>query len=549
MFGHQFYPTPEHLIKKMLKFFPVHENERLWHRYGPKRILEPSAGSGAMLDFMVKHMDSWKVNEREFHCCEIDNDLNAMLHGKGYTVVGSDFLQFRTEQPYDFIIMNPPFDAAAEHIVHAYEFLHGELVALCNAETVRNPRGDHGRRLAQLLGQGGKVEYVGQPFKNADRPSDVEVALIRLRRSQDSEEPDWWKEASLRFEDPVDLNMAEMASNGVVRYDYLDSVVNGYAAARKAFRELLVARERLDRAVRPFIRAGKNPVNEALELYVGRDNAGQAANMRDRHFGVGMQQSAWASILAQTNLKDYATAGVRRNLSKLLEQQQALVFDKANIASMLELLFVNRGELLRQALVETFDRLCSYFDGNSSHWEGWKTNAAHMVRRKVILPRCGLSYDARFGSFECYTMTTDDIDRTVALLEGRKLSDPTRMEHLVKGRKPEDVPSLVTIQEAISASINALKKPIEHYHWRDQDNTAESEYFLIRYWKKGTVHLYFKDEDLWARFNQEGARGKGWLPFDPDHVPKPKTTAVERKGLRELEAIAEVKRAVMLGKG
>lgn len=548
MFGHQFYPTPEHLIKKMLKYYPVHEHHQLWSHHGPKRILEPSAGSGAILDFMVKHMDTWKVKDREFHACEIDAELNAMLHGKGYTVVGSDFLEFRTEQPYDLIIMNPPFDAAAEHIVHAYEFLHGELVALCNAETVRNPRGDHGRRLAQLIAQGGKVEYVGQPFLHAARPTDVEVALIRLKRSQDSEVPNWWSEAELKFEDAVDLNVDNLTANGVVRYDHLDSVVNGYAAARKAFRDLLVARERLDRAVRPYVRAGKDPVKEALDVYVGRDEAGQAANIRDRHFGMGMQKSAWASILAQTNLRDYATAGVRRNLNSLLEQQQALVFDKANIASMLELLFVNRGELLRQALVETFDRLCSYFDGNHSHWEGWKTNAAHMVRRKVILPRCGLSYDARFGSFSCYDMSTDDIDRTMAMLEGRKLSDATRMEHLVRGRKAEDVPRLVTIQQAVSSSINDLRKPVEHYHWREQDNTAESEYFLIRYWKKGTVHLYFKDEDLWARFNQEGARGKGWLPFNPDHVPTPKTTATERRAMKELEEIAEPKRARMLQK-
>lgn len=550
MFGHQFYPTPRHVIERMLKFHPFDEHDRLWERGGPMRVLEPSAGSGAILDFIHQYM-GWsgdRNKQREVHCCEIDPELNAMLHGKGYTVVGSDFLQFRTERPYNFIIMNPPFDAAAEHIVHAWEMLDGELVALCNAETVRNPRGDQGRRLEQLIAEGGKVEFIGTPFQYSERPTDVQVAMVRLKRDQDAEEPDWWKEAALRFEAPVDMNIEDMASNGVVRFDYLDSVVSAYRAARTAFRDLLIARTRIDIAIAPFTSGtAKDPVKEALELYVSRGYMSNVAGARDRHFASILQQCAWGSILEQTNLKDYATEGVRRNLNKLLEQQQALVFDRANIASMLELLFTNRLELLRQALVETFDRMCSFYPGNKRHWEGWKSNAAHMVNRKVVMPRSGLSYDRRWGgSFTTYNINTDDLDRAMAMLEGRKLSDPTGMEHLLRTCKPGAEPSIVTVATAVKQSIADLPRPIEDRHWHKLDNTAESEYFLIRYWKKGTLHLFFKDEALWQRFNQEGAKGKGWLPFDPDHVPKPKSTSAERKAIKELEELAETRRARLL---
>jgi hypothetical protein len=43
------------------------------------------------------------------------------------------------------------------------------------------------------------------------------------------------------------------------------------------------------------------------------------------------------------------------------------------------------------------------------------------------------------------------------------------------------------------------------------DNQTESEFFHIKFWMKGTVHLTFKDKDLWARFNITAAKGKQWL--------------------------------------
>jgi hypothetical protein len=40
----------------------------------------------------------------------------------------------------------------------------------------------------------------------------------------------------------------------------------------------------------------------------------------------------------------------------------------------------------------------------------------------------------------------------------------------------------------------------------------ESEFFKIKYHKKGTAHFIFKDEWLWNRFNIVACKGKNWLP-------------------------------------
>ncbi len=51
------------------------------------------------------------------------------------------------------------------------------------------------------------------------------------------------------------------------------------------------------------------------------------------------------------------------------------------------------------------------------------------------------------------------------------------------------------------------------------EDIMESEYFKIRFYKKGTTHLTFKSEDIRRRFNIEVGKRKGFLPMDYGHVP------------------------------
>lgn len=42
----------------------------------------------------------------------------------------------------------------------------------------------------------------------------------------------------------------------------------------------------------------------------------------------------------------------------------------------------------------------------------------------------------------------------------------------------------------------------------------QSEFFDLTGYKKGTLHMTFRDPSLWERFNIEAAKGKNWLPDD-----------------------------------
>lgn len=42
-------------------------------------------------------------------------------------------------------------------------------------------------------------------------------------------------------------------------------------------------------------------------------------------------------------------------------------------------------------------------------------------------------------------------------------------------------------------------------------NKVVSTFFEITYFKKGTIHIVFRDKFVWDEFNLRAAKGKGWL--------------------------------------
>ena len=94
-------------------------------------VLEPSAGRGAILQYIVKQTNNYKAVEK-------DQENSKYLISKGYKVSNTSFEQFhsrveRTRQ-YDKIVMNPPFSNKRDiiHTLLAYNLLkpNGTLVGL-----------------------------------------------------------------------------------------------------------------------------------------------------------------------------------------------------------------------------------------------------------------------------------------------------------------------------------------------------------------------------------------------------------------------------------
>lgn len=132
------FPTPPEVAREMVR------RARLYDAPADLRVLEPSAGTGRLLDAMREEWPKWSPSWT-VHAVEINRELAGQLQARfpGVTVHGADFLSFAAGEdcdggafaPFDRVLMNPPFDHGndVEHVRHALHFLKpgGILVGIC----------------------------------------------------------------------------------------------------------------------------------------------------------------------------------------------------------------------------------------------------------------------------------------------------------------------------------------------------------------------------------------------------------------------------------
>lgn len=154
IFNRDFYPTPVDVIERMLIGVDI----------SGKIILEPSAGSGNIVDYLNSR------GAKKVIACEMVEKLRRTLGGK-CDIIADDFLTVTSEQisHIDLIVMNPPFSADEKHILHAYEIAPGgcEIIALCNSQTLNDRYSTSRKQLHEIVKMHGFDEYFGDCFASA----------------------------------------------------------------------------------------------------------------------------------------------------------------------------------------------------------------------------------------------------------------------------------------------------------------------------------------------------------------------------------------------
>ena len=118
-----YFPTPPAVVDEMIAL-------SVGPSPSPIRVLEPSAGEGAIVDALARHgLDQSLIDVIELH-----PRRRAILESKGYNVVGKDFMDFEPQPIYDCVLMNPPFEKQQDidHVQRAFQCLKpgGRLVAI-----------------------------------------------------------------------------------------------------------------------------------------------------------------------------------------------------------------------------------------------------------------------------------------------------------------------------------------------------------------------------------------------------------------------------------
>jgi 16S rRNA G966 N2-methylase RsmD len=120
------YPTPVELAERLVSYIGIEAGAS---------VLEPSAGTGRLAE-------AARREGAHVFCVEWNYNAAKYLSEKGFEVYQGDFLTWKDDRKFDYVIMNPPFSRLADcdHIMHAATFLkpNGTLGAICSASTEYN---------------------------------------------------------------------------------------------------------------------------------------------------------------------------------------------------------------------------------------------------------------------------------------------------------------------------------------------------------------------------------------------------------------------------
>jgi hypothetical protein len=453
MFNKDFFPTPANVIELMM------QGEVIENRV----FLEPSAGKGNIVDYLIEN------GAKSVISCENNEDLKKILQTK-CKVIESDFLALTSEKisHIDTIVMNPPFSADENHILHAYSIAPAgcKIIALCNYSTIENPYTTSRKQLKVIIDNFGSVENLGDCFSDAERKTGVNVGLIKLQKAGSS-----YKDEFNGFF--MDDDPEQRQENGIMSYNVVRDLVNRYVQAVKIYGEMLTVKSRLSSITGNFFGG---------EL-------GIKATLSYEDYKKELQKAGWMFILNKMNLTKYTTKGVKEDINKFVEQQTAIPFTMRNIYHMLDIVVQTAGQRMDKAILEVFDRITEHHHDNRHNVKGWKTNGHYLVGKKFILPyqispakEYGYTSETYHSLRSSYDGTIPDFEKALCFVEGIQYDQIT----------------------TVNSSINRNT----YGEW------YESHFFKYKGYKNGNMHFEFKDSEVWARFNQRVAKLKGFPLFE-----------------------------------
>lgn len=482
----QFYVTPDHLA------------DRLWGMFSGAtvdRLLDAAAGTGALADAYVRSMGNraWagRDNTLPIDVIEIDARHHPALRGKGYRLAAMDFLTFEGLASYSHIVVNPPFLAGAKFVLKGWDGLWtGEIGAIVNATTIRNPCTAERKRLVKLIEKHGTVEFVEDAFADSETKARVDVALIHLSKPA-QEATDW-------IQPMIDgLKVEQVRDDGfripgelALPMGFVEAQCKAFDAAVKAMREAVKAGAVATHYAR---RIGKT----MLERTAGAEGAGEAADpdlgrMVRKEMAaqyLALKDRAWSSVLAHTEAMGKLSSKVKAAAQSQFAEIQALEFSVANVHGFLVGLVGAQPELQQKMLEEVFDCFSRYHADNVLLHRGWISNSRHrtlgmrLKSTRFILP--GHARDSGYSSPAHGTLELlRDIDRVFAMLDGK--------------HSPE-----VSMEDAFSKNYRDLYR----------GGRVSASYFDLRWYPgAGTLHFFPRRADLVDRLNRFVGVRRAWIP-------------------------------------
>lgn len=467
----EFYPTPETLLEKV--FAGVN-----WSKVST--VLEPSGGKGDMADYILQAAGRG-YHKVDVDCIEIDPNLRSVLKGKGFRVIHDDFLTFQTYKQYDLIAMNPPFSNGEEHLLKDLELQKngGYIICILNAETIRNPYTLKRKELVRRL-EGAAIEFLQQEFTQAERKTEVEIAVVKIQIPKKKQESRIFTELRTKH---YERNRSASETTALTVKDQVEAIVNQYELEVEAGIQLIREYE----AMQPYLMqdvkdcAYNMPILEMKIL-------GQ--NLEINEFVRVVRKKYWTALFQNPLIVGNMTTNQLEEYRGKVEELSGYDFSYYNIKTLQEEMSRNLVKGIEECVVKLFDELSyqhSYdndLSKNIHYYNGWKTNKSWIINKKVILPWMQ-AWDSIFKTYR----------PTMYKVSG-KLRDMEKALNYLCGRE----------------ETNTVSSALEEAEQTGQTKKVAMAYFTVTFYKKGTCHLEFTDLDALKKLNIFGSQQKGWLP-------------------------------------
>lgn len=433
------------------------------------------------------------IEAAEKHRLELEYDR---LHKLSAPVVHDDFLTFQSRKRYDLIVMNPPFADSDAHLLKAIELQKrygGQIRCLLNAETLLNPYTNRRKVLQTELSElGAEVEYIEGGFAQGERSTDVTVALIKINIPQAKEDSDIFRRLSQAAH--IDEEAAQDVTDMAVT-DFMEQIVSRFNVEADAGLELI----REYRNMRPYLLDSFDKENKrfgftTLTLCVGEISR---ATERGSIPGVNeflelVRRKYWTALFSNKEFVGKLTSNLREKYMGMVEQMVKYDFTLFNIQKVAAQMNSEMSQGVQDTIVALFDKMTQEhtwypeMQKNIHYYNGWKTNKAHKLGMKVILPI--------HGAFSDLYWSKDTFNVREAESE---ISDIEKVFNYLDGNATAAV-------DLHGVLLRACEQ--------GQTRNIPCKYFDVTLYKKGTMHIKFRNSELVDRFNIYCCKHKGWLP-------------------------------------
>lgn len=499
----EFYPTPSNVAGHLLAKVE-------WRDV--KSILEPSAGKGDLIDHARKCLKNWVYRKTHYYydtradnldidCVEIDPDLQAILAGKKLRVVHDDFLSFNTRKMYDLILMNPPFSDGDLHLLHALEMCKngGQIACILNAETIRNPYTNTRKLLLKKLTEAGaSIRYLNNAFAKAERRAKVDVALINVVIPKKFVDEGMWDDLKKAHERTI--GGAEEV-NEIAPSDNVDRLIREHDLMCDAGISMM----RTFNGIAPHIRRGTESYQgPMIHLYVGDRECKDSCDADDvNRFLCMVRGKFWSDLFHLPELMSRMTSDMQDHYDSLIREMRDYEFSKFNIQQVIARIMGQLQSGVEEAIRKCFATLTDKYtfndnlkNGNIHYFNGWKTNKAHYVGMRCIIP-----------TWNCFAT------------EYRKTSRGGYKDVQTDAIKPnacfsilDDLEKAFDYLDKDETCFTNLKYILENAAKNEISKKIECKYFFVTFYKRGTCHIFFKDKKIIDRLNIFIGRSKAWLP-------------------------------------